>query len=65
VEVPGVGIKILLRSIDEPLRQIVANAGEDAALVLADEVPPDRPSRQWVLSLRTRCGSCWPRTLPH
>ncbi len=28
------GIKILLRSIEEPLRQIVANAGEDAAVVL-------------------------------
>jgi chaperonin GroEL len=29
------GIRILLRSIEEPLRQIVANAGEDAAVVLA------------------------------
>ncbi|HEY7642900.1 MAG TPA: TCP-1/cpn60 chaperonin family protein, partial [Steroidobacteraceae bacterium] len=29
------GIKILARSIEEPLRQIVANAGEDAAVVLA------------------------------
>src|SRR5450432_417027 len=29
-----VGIKILARSIEEPLRQIVANAGEDAAVVL-------------------------------
>jgi len=29
------GIKILVRSIEEPLRQIVANAGEDAAVVLA------------------------------
>ena len=28
------GIKILARSIEEPLRQIVANAGEDAAVVL-------------------------------
>ncbi|HLZ96549.1 MAG TPA: chaperonin GroEL [Steroidobacteraceae bacterium] len=29
------GIKILARAIEEPLRQIVANAGEDAAVVLA------------------------------
>jgi chaperonin GroEL len=29
------GIRILVRSIEEPLRQIVANAGEDAAVVLA------------------------------
>ena len=29
-----VGIKILSRSIEEPLRQIVENAGEDAAVVL-------------------------------
>ena len=29
------GIRILTRSIEEPLRQIVANAGEDAAVVLA------------------------------
>jgi len=28
------GIRILSRSIEEPLRQIVANAGEDAAVVL-------------------------------
>ena len=28
------GIKILARSIEEPLRQIVSNAGEDAAVVL-------------------------------
>jgi chaperonin GroEL len=28
------GIKILARSIEEPMRQIVANAGEDAAVVL-------------------------------
>jgi chaperonin GroEL len=28
------GIKILARSIEEPLRQIVGNAGEDAAVVL-------------------------------
>jgi chaperonin GroEL len=32
----AIGIKILVRSIEEPLRQIVANAGEDAAVVLAD-----------------------------
>jgi chaperonin GroEL len=32
----AIGIKILWRSIEEPLRQIVANAGEDAAVVLAD-----------------------------
>jgi len=32
----GIGIKILARSIEEPLRQIVANAGEDAAVVLAE-----------------------------
>jgi chaperonin GroEL len=32
----AIGIKILSRSIEEPLRQIVANAGEDAAVVLAD-----------------------------
>ncbi|HVF17104.1 MAG TPA: TCP-1/cpn60 chaperonin family protein, partial [Steroidobacteraceae bacterium] len=30
-----VGIRILARSIEEPLRQIVTNAGEDAAVVLA------------------------------
>ncbi len=30
-----IGIRILSRSIEEPLRQIVANAGEDAAVVLA------------------------------
>jgi chaperonin GroEL len=30
----GYGIKILARAIEEPLRQIVANAGEDAAVVL-------------------------------
>ena len=29
-----VGIRILSRSIEEPLRQIVENAGEDAAVVL-------------------------------
>src|ERR1700726_2615307 len=29
-----IGIKILARSIEEPLRQIVTNAGEDAAVVL-------------------------------
>jgi len=29
------GIKILARSIEEPLRQIVTNAGEDAAVILA------------------------------
>jgi chaperonin GroEL len=29
------GIRILTRSIEEPLRQIVTNAGEDAAVVLA------------------------------
>jgi chaperonin GroEL len=32
----AIGIKILARSIEEPLRQIVANAGEDAAVVLAE-----------------------------
>jgi chaperonin GroEL len=32
----AIGIKILSRSIEEPLRQIVSNAGEDAAVVLAD-----------------------------
>jgi chaperonin GroEL len=31
----AIGIKILSRSIEEPLRQIVANAGDDAAVVLA------------------------------
>jgi len=30
----SVGIRILARSIEEPLRQIVDNAGEDAAVVL-------------------------------
>jgi chaperonin GroEL len=29
-----VGIRILIRSIEEPLRQIVENAGEDAAVIL-------------------------------
>jgi len=29
------GVKILVRAIEEPLRQIVTNAGEDAAVVLA------------------------------
>jgi chaperonin GroEL len=29
-----IGIKILLRAIEEPLRQIVENAGEDAAVIL-------------------------------
>src|SRR6201999_2534834 len=29
-----VGIRILARSIEEPLRQIVDNAGEDAAVIL-------------------------------
>jgi len=29
------GVKILVRAVEEPLRQIVANAGEDAAVVLA------------------------------
>jgi chaperonin GroEL len=32
----AIGIKILVRAIEEPLRQIVTNAGEDAAVVLAD-----------------------------
>jgi chaperonin GroEL len=32
----AIGVKILSRAIEEPLRQIVANAGEDAAVVLAD-----------------------------
>jgi chaperonin GroEL len=31
----SIGIKLLSRAIEEPLRQIVANAGEDAAVVLA------------------------------
>ena len=31
-----VGIRILARSIEEPLRQIVENAGEDAAVILND-----------------------------
>ena len=31
----GFGIRILTRSIEEPLRQIVTNAGEDAAVILA------------------------------
>ena len=31
----GFGIRILARSIEEPLRQIVTNAGEDAAVILA------------------------------
>ncbi len=31
-----VGIRILQRSIEEPLRQIVTNAGEDAAVILND-----------------------------
>ncbi|HVN43346.1 MAG TPA: TCP-1/cpn60 chaperonin family protein, partial [Steroidobacteraceae bacterium] len=31
----AIGIKILSRAIEEPLRQIVTNAGEDAAVVLA------------------------------
>jgi chaperonin GroEL len=31
----AIGIKLLSRAIEEPLRQIVANAGEDAAVVLA------------------------------
>jgi len=30
----NVGIKILRRAVEEPLRQIVANAGEDASVVL-------------------------------
>src|SRR6185437_11500080 len=30
----AVGIRILARSIEEPLRQIVENAGEDAAVIL-------------------------------
>ncbi|HYB33455.1 MAG TPA: TCP-1/cpn60 chaperonin family protein, partial [Steroidobacteraceae bacterium] len=30
----GVGVRILARAIEEPLRQIVDNAGEDAAVVL-------------------------------
>jgi chaperonin GroEL len=29
-----VGIRLLARSLEEPLRQIVENAGEDAAVVL-------------------------------
>ncbi len=32
----AIGVRILVRAIEEPLRQIVANAGEDAAVVLAD-----------------------------
>jgi chaperonin GroEL len=31
----AIGIKLLSRAIEEPLRQIVTNAGEDAAVVLA------------------------------
>jgi chaperonin GroEL len=31
----GYGIRILARAIEEPLRQIVSNAGEDAAVVLS------------------------------
>ncbi|MEO8315757.1 MAG: hypothetical protein ABI645_13305 [Pseudomonadota bacterium] len=30
----AVGIRLLARSLEEPLRQIVENAGEDAAVVL-------------------------------
>ena len=30
----GVGVRILARAIEEPLRQIVENAGEDAAVIL-------------------------------
>ncbi len=29
-----IGVKILARAIEEPLRQIVENAGEDAAVIL-------------------------------
>jgi len=32
----AIGIKLLARAVEEPLRQIVANAGEDAAVVLAE-----------------------------
>jgi chaperonin GroEL (HSP60 family) len=32
----AVGIKVLSRSIEGPPRQIVANAGEDASVVLAE-----------------------------
>jgi chaperonin GroEL len=32
----AIGVRILVRAIEEPLRQIVTNAGEDAAVVLAD-----------------------------
>jgi chaperonin GroEL len=32
----AIGIKLLSKAVEEPLRQIVANAGEDAAVVLAD-----------------------------
>jgi chaperonin GroEL len=39
IEVPNedqaFGVRILVRAIEEPLRQIVTNAGEDAAVVLA------------------------------
>jgi hypothetical protein len=36
----AIGIKIVVRSIEEPLRQIVANVGEDAAVVPATEKKP-------------------------
>jgi ribosomal protein S27E len=32
----------------------------DTAALLADEVLPQKPLRQWVLSRRSRCGSCLP-----
>ena len=34
----NVGIKILERALEEPLRQIVSNAGNDASVILNDVV---------------------------
>ena len=49
----AIGIKILVRSIEEPLRQIVANAGEDAVVGLC---PPANQSPQGVREQHAQRG---------
>ena len=53
------GIKILARAIEEPLRQIVANAGEDAAVVLNRVRKARAPSATTPRRASTATWSKW------
>ena len=56
---PDDGIKILARAIEEPLRQIVANAGEDAAVVLNRVRKARAPSATTPRRASTATWSKW------